>query len=89
MYQVEWARSATSALTNFWLTALSAERRRINDAVVQIDSLLSANPQEQGESRTADQRILLVPPLAAIFKVLEQERRVKVLRVLRFRPHAH
>jgi hypothetical protein len=87
MYQVAWARSATSALTNFWLTAQSAERQRINDAVIQIDSLLAANPQEQGESRATDQRILLVPPLAAIYKILEEERRVNVLRVLKFRSH--
>ncbi|MEX2138686.1 MAG: hypothetical protein WD894_05455 [Pirellulales bacterium] len=88
MYHVERAGTATAALTDFWLESESPERIRINDAVLRIDTLLAASPQEQGESRPGGRRILLAPPLGVIYKVYEPDRRVRVLRVLRFRSHA-
>jgi hypothetical protein len=72
---------------HYWISASSSEREKINVAVVQIDALLGTDPQQRGESRPQDRRILLIPPLGVIYKVFEQESLVKVLRILRFRRH--
>jgi hypothetical protein len=88
MYQVEWARTATAALTELWLDSESDDRDRINDAVARIDKLLAASPEEQGESRAENRRILLAPPLGVIYKTYELDRRVRVLRVWHFRTHS-
>jgi hypothetical protein len=88
MYHVEWAGTATAALTDLWLHSESAERARINEAVLRIDALLAASPQDQGESRPEGRRILLAPPLGVIYKVYEPDWRVRVLRVWRFRSHS-
>ena len=68
-FSVRWVRSAVNDLTDLWLQATSAERAAITLATTQIDERLQIVPQIQGESRDANQRILLVPPLGVIFAV--------------------
>jgi hypothetical protein len=57
----------------------------ITRAMAEIDRLLAREPQTQGESREAFERVLIVPPLTVTFEVHEDEHVVLVLR-LRYSP---
>jgi hypothetical protein len=82
-YTVVWVRTADEALTNLWLSA--RDRTAVTEAARVIDADLKFEPQEVGESRPFEQRILFEFPLAVLFTVHEQDRKVKVVRVWRIR----
>jgi plasmid stabilization system protein ParE len=79
-YTVRWTRKAQDRqLTNIWLAA--TDRRAVTAAAHQVDQLLRTDPASQGESRSGNRRLLIVRPLAVMFKVIEAERRVVVFSV--------
>lgn len=84
MYSVQWVRSALNDLTEFWIDASPLDRKLITAAANEIDRLLRLDPENQGESRTEDRRVLLVAPLGVTFKVFPDDRVVKVLDVWQF-----
>jgi len=57
------------------------DRNAVTDAANQIDSLLERSPEQQGESRPGGRRILILLPLAVLFRVNEQDKIVAVLKV--------
>ena len=65
-----------------WLN--SRLRHRITTAAGEIDRLLDTHPQERGESRDSDRRILIVSPLGVLFRVFPEEKEVHVLHVWQF-----
>ena len=83
-YTVRWSRRALDALAEIWL-ANPGQRAEINQAAASIDRLLRVNPEEQGESRDNDRRILFMPPLVVIFRVDDANRTVRILRIRRLR----
>ena len=81
MFSVGWVRSALNDLAGIWNQANSGERAAISDAANRIDSILAANPSDQGESRPNGRRVLVELPLVVVFEVLEQDRMARVLQV--------
>jgi hypothetical protein len=80
-YTVVWKPAAERGLTELWLAG--ADREAINNAAHQIDRLLQFDPQEIGESREVDHRIMFEPPLGCTFSVHPNDLLVRVLRVWR------
>jgi hypothetical protein len=84
MWRVEWIQDALNELADLWTQADAALRRAITSATHSIDQELQADPFRQSESRD-DERVLFSYPLAVQFEVDEQQRRLWVLHVWRFR----
>jgi len=84
-YTVVWVPSAEEDLAALWIE--SADRSAVASAANTIDTLLREDPHRQGESRFGAVRVLLVPPLGIDFKVLEEDRLVKVVAVWTVRAH--
>ena len=80
-YTVIWTMHAQTQMADHWVNSVSELRRRITQAVSQIDRELSINPQFVGESRAGADRIMFASPLVAIFEVLPDDRMVRVLTV--------
>jgi hypothetical protein len=80
-HTVTWTRRPEGKLADLWNVA--ADQKLVSTAANEIDRLLRISPDEQGESRSADRRIIIVPPLAAMFRVFRQDRLVRVLIVWR------
>jgi plasmid stabilization system protein ParE len=78
-YTVVWQPSAENELIELWPAA--ANREQVTQAADEIERILSTKPTEAGESRSGDIRILIVPPLAANFRVFQADRIVRVSRV--------
>ncbi len=82
-YRVVWPRRLVEhALANFVVAAMQSGQGAadITLAMNEIDRLLAANPQEEGESRDEFERIIIVPPLSVDYEVQEDERIVLILR---------
>jgi hypothetical protein len=85
MHRVEWLDAALAQVADGWLEADSDLRAAITTAVNQIDIELRDNPGVKGESRTEDERILVIAPLGIVFRIEHQEPTVVVLRAWVFR----
>jgi len=81
-YTVLWLPQAEAELAALWMDA--NQRLAVTEAANEIDRLLHRDPQELGESRSANLRILLVPPLGVNFSVDMQDRIVRIAAVWRF-----
>lgn len=86
-YTVMWRPSAARRLSEIWLE--SSDRTAVTEASDSIDSLLSLCPHEQGEERDPATRILIVTPLAVVYEVSDDDRRVTVLTVRHTPPEGH
>lgn len=78
-YTVVWTRIAEEDLALLWTSARN--RSAITEAANRIDRMLAQNPNNCGESREQGRRIVLVAPLAVTFRVSDDDRMVRVLRV--------
>jgi hypothetical protein len=81
-FTVLWVKKAEQELAELWLNAL--DRTAITQASNRIDRILGRDPEQVGESREGNRRILVEPPLAVIFRVELMDRLVQVLHVFRF-----
>jgi len=77
-YTVTWHPDAADELTRIWLDA--SNRQAVADAANEIDRLLVADPDAQGEEFYGD-RLLVASPLAITFTVRAHDRIVQVLQV--------
>jgi len=82
---VRWAPTAREELTKIWVRADSAKRRAITSAAHAIDVRLAGDPDSEGESRAAGERVLFERPLGVVFQVQPDRSAVRVLRVWTFR----
>jgi hypothetical protein len=83
-HQVHWVSEAEEELAAIWLGA--GDRNAVTRAAHEIERTLQVNPQEAGESRAEERRILLEPPLGVTFVVSPWDRTVLVLAVWRLEP---
>jgi hypothetical protein len=81
-YTVVWSTEAENELVRLWM--LAGDRNALTRDVEAIEGLLQNRPQEQGESRTGDRRILICAPYGLVFRVCEADRIVRVLLFWRF-----
>ena len=75
-FTVAYLPEAEEQLADLWLK--SPDRSAVARASDVIDRLLASNPLGVGESRVADLRILIEPPLVAVYDVDEKDSMVKV-----------
>jgi plasmid stabilization system protein ParE len=80
-FTVIWVTSAENELIKICLDA--ADRQTVAASAAEIDQRLRARPEQEGESRSGDRRILIVPPLAVIYRVRLDDRIVRVLQTWR------
>jgi hypothetical protein len=78
-YTVVWTAVAERRLTQLWLG--SRKRRAIRDAADRMDAALRQDPNECGESRDGNRRVMLIWPLGVFFDVDGDRRQVRVLSV--------
>ena len=64
-FTVTWTRHTLRQLLDLWTTATDPDA--VDDAATRIEVALTTDADQQGESRYADVRILIDPPLAALF----------------------
>jgi hypothetical protein len=81
-YTVIWVPSAKAEPAQIWSSA--SDRATITAAADEIDRLLKLHPFEASESRDGGKRIILIPPLGALFRVYEADRVIRVASVWQF-----
>ena len=67
MYHVVWDVEAYQKLEHIWTYA--SDIGPAIRAFDTIEELLTAAPEDQGESRAGGRRVLIVPPLGIIYRV--------------------
>ena len=85
MFRVDWLQSALNELADLWTQADSDQRQVITEACHAIEQRLARDPEQESESRPAGRRITFAPPLAATYRIEEDERTVTVVHVRMFR----
>ena len=78
-YTVVWKPTAKTRLADVWMSA--ENRASVAVAANAIDRVLAASPNQVGESREGNTRILIEPPLAVVYDVSDDDRLVSVLSV--------
>ena len=78
-FTVVWASAAEQELAALWLKA--TDRGRLAAMASAIDSQLRVAPQELGESRDRNRRILLHGGLAIVYEIAADDRLVRVLTI--------
>jgi hypothetical protein len=86
-FKVVWTPEAEADLTKLWLA--SRWRHLITASADQLGVLLSKNPNDIGESRDLNKRVVFALPLAVEFDVDETERTVYVRAVWQVTKSAH
>jgi hypothetical protein len=79
-YTVVWSRSAKTQLAELWLNN-PAIREEITKAADQIDRTLAQAPESLGIVVSPRARLVVHPPLSALFLVFENDRQVRVIYV--------
>ncbi len=83
-YDVIWPDPVRRKLLDFYAQAVRGtgrETAELNAALTVIGEVLQRTPREAGESREADRRVLIVPPISVEFIIAESGRRVDVISV--------
>lgn len=75
MWRVIWMRAAGNGLA---AASLTHGRAAVADASHRIDQALARDPENQGEERPPDRRIMFDPPLVVVYRVDRANRRVIV-----------
>jgi hypothetical protein len=82
-YTVTWDASAESELASIWINA--QDKEAVRGAADFIDGELQSDPFALSESRSGNERIMIIPPLAVRYDVHQGTRQVIVLTVWRWR----
>jgi plasmid stabilization system protein ParE len=79
IYTVTWSPEAEQELAAIWVAATN--RNQASQASREIDRRLRASPLGEGELHQGIQRLLVQPPLAVVYQVLQDDCKVEVLTV--------
>jgi plasmid stabilization system protein ParE len=79
-YTVVWAEEALDDLAEIWMSAL--DRDGIALASRTVDEALSEDPATCGIELSEGLRSFSIPPLKALFSIEEDDRLVRVARIL-------
>ena len=75
-YTVVWRPTAERTLAEICTAAV--DRQAIADAADLIDALLGSSPQDVGEARAGDTRMLTVMPLSIYYDIHDDDRLVAI-----------
>ena len=79
-YAVEWTVNALDQLAEAWMNA--SDRGDVTAASHQLDTELRRDPMHLGESRDSSvNRTAIAMPLGIEFEIIEDDKRVRVVRV--------
>jgi hypothetical protein len=78
-YRVLWENGALDQLDEIW--EASPDKKGIQNTATRINTELTFNPLEAGESRSRDYRVLFKYPLVVWFRVVHRLSEVQVLHV--------
>jgi hypothetical protein len=78
-YTVVWHKSALANLAHLWNE--SFDRRAVASAADRIDMVLRVDAAAKGTLVSPQSRKLLIHPLAALFRVREDDRIVEVINI--------
>jgi hypothetical protein len=78
-FTVTYKPSAEQELADIWINA--PDRQAVTNAANRIDRLLRTDPEELGEARDENIRVLVESPLAVQFEIHADDYQVEVLRV--------
>jgi hypothetical protein len=78
-YGIDWTPSADLELARIWNDA--PDPNEVTVAFNEIERRLKYNPDTQGESRSGNNRILIIEPLAILFTVDHQKQEVLIYSV--------
>jgi plasmid stabilization system protein ParE len=67
MYRVRWTRKASNQLAEIW--NIATDRNAIAAASHRIDQALASDPENQGEDRPNNRRVLFEPPLLVFYRI--------------------
>jgi plasmid stabilization system protein ParE len=67
MYRVRWTRKASNQLAAIWTNA--ADQNAITVASHRIDQALASDPENQGEDRPNNRRVMFEPPLLVFYRI--------------------
>jgi hypothetical protein len=77
-YTVVYSPTALRRLAESWVDN-SAVRQEIADASDEIEAALADRPHLVGEPVSALARLVVRPPLAVLFRIVEDDRQVRVI----------
>ena len=79
IYTVVWSPVAEQMLAAIWNTA--EDRAAVTAAANETDLFLARKPRLCGESRRGSRRVMFTGPLGVEYKIIEDDRQVRVLTV--------
>jgi hypothetical protein len=82
MYRVRWTRNASNQLAAIWTNA--TDQTAVTTSSHQIDQALASNPENQGEERPNNRRVLLAAPLFVFYRINNAQNTVTVSFVGRY-----
>ncbi|MGL6095771.1 MAG: type II toxin-antitoxin system RelE/ParE family toxin [Fimbriiglobus sp.] len=80
MSLVTWTDDARDQLADVYVSLPTAEKAVMVSAVDRIERVLADNAQFEGESRSGNQRVYILSPLAVVYAVIPHGP-VKIIRV--------
>jgi hypothetical protein len=78
-YRVVWRKGARNQLAEIWIA--STNRAAVSAAAHRADQILARDPMGCSESRDRGRRVVAVPPLALFFRIIEDDKKVIVVKV--------
>jgi hypothetical protein len=78
-YTVYWSKAASDSLAEIWLALDSAKRSQLNQLISDIEELLRFEPEQQGESRDENRRIIFAAPLIITYRAVPERQTVQIL----------
>jgi hypothetical protein len=66
-FRVRWTKTARNQLAEVWLS--HPDRAGVTNAAHRIDTLLANDPENEGEDRPNNRRVLFLAPLIALYHV--------------------
>jgi hypothetical protein len=80
MFQIRWRKSVSRRLLDECSKAEESLLTAILAAMSDVEFFLQNDPEFVGESRDADNRVLIIEPLCVTYKVNHRQRRVVIVR---------
>lgn len=79
-YTVSWTPLAQRSLAEMWLNN-PRSRADITNASDRIEQELADRPTQLGTETSSNVRLVALPPLAILFRIIEDDRQVRVIHV--------